>query len=288
LAGVRKTILLAVSVGIVLSSFAGVSMPVANADIVVTSVIATPSLTGSAAALVLNMHVRQAVMENAGHYVYMRFPTSFTVPPVIGQTSIVFKRIFSPSSVTVQAGADGTTVGFDITGVEGARLQAWEPVEISVLASAGIRLPALSGIYPVYLWTDVEPNPVRCDLAVQQSGGNGQSVTGLTVQLPDALPAAGKAVTYQLAFTTTTTGALLTAKGDFIDIIFPDGTAVPQTLDPASVLIQWGNCSRVEVEGLHVRAYVPSSIDYVAGGRGCEGHFYPHRCALLVCAQRGR
>jgi hypothetical protein len=265
LAGVRKTILLAVSVGIVLSSFAGVSMPVANADIVVTSVIATPSLTGSAAA----------------HYVYMRFPTSFTVPPVIGQTSIVFKRIFSPSSVTVQAGADGTTVGFDITGVEGARLQAWEPVEISVLASAGIRLPALSGIYPVYLWTDVEPNPVRCDLAVQQSGGNGQSVTGLTVQLPDALPAAGKAVTYQLAFTTTTTGALLTAKGDFIDIIFPDGTAVPQTLDPASVLIQWGNCSRVEVEGLHVRAYVPSSIDYVAGGRVCTVIVLPRAGVLL-------
>jgi hypothetical protein len=280
LAGVRKAVLLAVSVGIVLSSFAGSASPTTKADVVFHEITATPPTSGSVAAFLLDMHVMQAVMENAGHKVYMRFPASFSVPSTIAASSILFKGKYSPSTVTVEATADGTTVGFDITGPDDARLQVWEEVRISVLATAGIRLPEQSNIYSMYVWTDLESTPMQAKLLVQQSGGNGQSVTGLTVQLPDT-QSAGKPATYQVAFKTTAAGTLLTFKGDFVDTIFPDGSVVPQNLDPASVLIQWSNCTKVEVSGLRVRAFVPSALDYIGGARDCTVIVLPRAGILL-------
>jgi hypothetical protein len=227
------------------------------------------------------MHVQQDVPANANHFVYVRFPVSFAVPSSIAATAILLKGVYSPSRVTVQQTADGMTVGFDVVGSVGyPSLLKWEPVTISILETAGIRLPSLSGIYPVYLWTDLEPNPVRCNLAVQQSGGNGQSVAGLSVVLGTTF-AAGKAPQYDLMFLTTSAGALLSARGDFVDIVFPDGTVVPSTLDPASVLVRFQNCSRVQVDGLHVRAYLPSAVGFVAGGQVCTVTVLPRAGVLL-------
>jgi hypothetical protein len=223
------------------------------------------------------MQVWQDVPANANHFVYVRFAVSFAVPSSIATTAILFKGVYSPSTVTVQQTADGTTVGFD---VGYASLQKWESVTISILETAGIRLPSLSGIYPVYLWTDIEPNPVRCNLAVQQSGGNGQSVAALSVVL-GTTSAAGKAAQYDLTFQTTSAGALLSAKEDFIDIVFPDGTVVPPTLDPTSVLLRYQNCSKVQVDGLHVWVYLPSSVGFVAGGQMCTVTFLPRAGVLL-------
>jgi hypothetical protein len=41
------------------------------------------------------------------------------------------------------------------------------------------------------------------------------------------------------------------------------------------------NCAKVEVDGLRVRAYVPSAIDYVAGGRMCTVIVLPRAGVLL-------
>jgi hypothetical protein len=277
LASIRKAILVTVSVCIVLSSLVGSRLPVAAADVVFGSVTATPATSGSAATFSLSMQVWQDVPANANHFVYVRFAVSFAVPSSIATTAILFKGVYSPSTVTVQQTADGTTVGFD---VGYASLQKWESVTISILETAGIRLPSLSGIYPVYLWTDIEPNPVRCNLAVQQSGGNGQSVAALSVVL-GTTSAAGKAAQYDLTFQTTSAGALLSAKEDFIDIVFPDGTVVPPTLDPTSVLLRYQNCSKVQVDGLHVWVYLPSSVGFVAGGQMCTVTFLPRAGVLL-------
>ena len=277
MASIRKAILVTVSVCIVLSSLVGGRLPIAAADVVFGSVTATPATSGSVAAFSLSMQVWQDVPANANHFVYVRFPVSFAVPSSIATTAILFKGVYSPSTVTVQQTADGTTVGFD---VGYASLQKWESVTISILETAGIRLPSLSSIYPMYLWTDIEPNPVRCNLAVQQSGGNGQSVAGLSVIL-GTTSAAGKAAQYDLTFRTTSAGALLSAKEDFIDIVFPDGTVVPSTLDPTSVLLRYQNCSKVQVDGLHVRVYLPSAVGFVAGGQMCTVTFLPRAGALL-------
>lgn len=281
MASIRKFILLAVSVCIVLSSFLGSALPITRADVVFNGVTATPPTSGSIAAFSVSMNVQQAVAANAGHFVYMRFPVSFSVPSSIATTAIQLKGVFSPSKVTVQQTADGTTVGFDIVGSVGnPSLQRWELVQISILETAGIRLPSLSGIYSVYLWTDIEPNPIRCNLAVQQSGGNGRSVAGLSVVLATT-SAAGKAAQYDLTFQTTSGGGLMSAKEDFIDIVFPDGTTVPSTLDPASLLLRYQNCSKVQVDGLHVRAYLPDAVGFVAGGQFCTLTFLPRAGVLL-------
>jgi hypothetical protein len=281
LASIRKTILLTISVCIVLSSFVGGSLPIAAADVVFDSVTAAPVTSGSVAAFSVSMHVQQDLPANANHFVYVRFPVSFIVPSSIPTTAILLKGVYSPSTVTVQQTADGTTVGLDVVGSVGyPSLLKWEPVTISVLDTAGIRLPSVSGIYPVYLWTDVEPNPVRCNLAVQQSGGNGQSVAGLSVVLGSTF-AAGKAGQYDITFQTTSAGGLMSAKGDFIDIVFPDGTVVPSTLDPASVLLRYQNCTKVQVDGLHVRAYLPDAVGFVAGMQMCTITFLPRAGVLL-------
>jgi len=142
LASIRKFILLAVSVCIVLSSFLGSALPITRADVVFNGVTATPPTSGSIAAFSVSMNVQQAVAANAGHFVYMRFPVSFSVPSSIATTAIQLKGVFSPSKVTVQQTADGTTVGFDIVGSVGnPSLQRWELVQISILETAGIRLP---------------------------------------------------------------------------------------------------------------------------------------------------
>jgi hypothetical protein len=281
LASIRKIILLTVSVCIVLSSFLGSRLSIAAADVVFDSVTATPVTSGSVAAFSVRMHVQQDVPANANHFIYVRFPVSFAVPSSIATTAILLKGVYTPSTVTVQQTADGTTVGLDVVGSVGyPSLLKWEPVTISILDTAGIRLPSLSGIYPVYLWTDIEPNPVRCNLAVQQSGGNGQSVAALSVIL-GSTHAAGKAAQYDLTFQTTSGGGLMSAKEDFIDIVFPDGTVVPSTLDPASVLLRYQNCSKVQVDGLHVRAYLPGAVGFVAGGQMCTVTFLPRAGVLL-------
>jgi hypothetical protein len=260
---------------IVLSSFAGSRVPIAAADVVFDSITAAPVTSGSVVAFSVSMHVQQDLPANANHFVYVRFPVSFIVPSSIATTAILLKGVYRPSTVTVQQTADGTTVGFDVVGSVGyPSLLKWEPVTISILETAGIRLPSVSGIYPVYLWTDVEPNPVRCNLAVQQSGGNGQSVAGLSVNL-GTTSAAGKAGQYDVTFQTTSAGGLMSAKGDFIDIVFPDGTVVPSTLDPASVLLRYQNCTKVQVDGLHVRAYLPDAVGFVAGMQMCTITFLP-------------
>ncbi|HWQ21780.1 MAG TPA: hypothetical protein VN478_03545, partial [Clostridia bacterium] len=244
MASIRKAVLVMVSMCIILGSpFVG-TLPRAAADIVFDSVTATPATSGSAAAFSVSMHVQQDVPANANHFIYARFPVSFTIPSSIPTTAVMLKGVYAPSVVTVERGVDGTTVGFDVVGFVGyPSLLKWEPVTISILDTAGIHLPSLSGIYPVYLWTDVEPNPVRCNLAVQQSGGNGQSVKGLAVVLGTTF-AAGKAAQYDLTFETTPAGSLMAAKGDFIDIVFPDGTIIPSNLDPASILLRYQNCTK--------------------------------------------
>ena len=262
---IRKAVVLTVSICIVLGSFVLGTLPSAAADVVFGSVTATPATSGSVAAFSVSMYVQQDVPANADHFIYLRFPVSFTIPSSIATTAVLLKGVSSPSNVTVQQTADGVTVGL---GIGYASLQHWEPISISILNSAGIRLPSLSGIYAIYLWTDVEPNPMRCNLAVQQSGGNGQSVLALSVVLGTTF-AAGKAPQYDIMFQTTSAGGLMSAKGDFVDIVFPDGTVVPPNLDPASVLLRYQNCSKVQVDGLHVRAYLPDAVGYVAGGQMC-------------------
>lgn len=274
MATIRKAFLLALSILIVFSSCSVCGRPVL-ADVVVDTITAAPVTSGSIAAFSITMHVQQDVPANAGNCVYVRFPAVFDVPGVIDPSSILLKGVFHPVKVTVEQDTDGTTVGFDITGSVGyPSLLKWEPVRISILETAGVRLPLLSGVYSLSVWTTVEPTPVRCNLPVQQSGGNGQSVTGLTVQLSSS-SAAGKAATYDFVFLTTGAGSLMWAKNDFIDIIFPDGTGFPSTLDPASILIRYQNCTNVQLDGNHLRAWVPSAVGFVAGGTSCSMTILP-------------
>lgn len=277
-----NNVLVAAVLCVVLSLvFSGFGLPAARADVVVDSIVAAPVTSGSIAAFTLTFHVQQDVPANAGHRVFVRFPASFSVPAFVPATAILLKGLYAPSAVTVQQTADGTVVGFDVVGSIGyPSLLKWEPVRVSILESAGIRLPATSGFYPVDVWTDVEPSPVRCNVAVQQAGGNGQSVTGLSVVIGGTL-AAGKAAQYDLTFQTTAAGGLLAAKQDFVDIIFPEGTVVPAGLDPSSILVRFQNCARVEVDGLHLRAYVPAAVGFIAGGQLCSVTVLPRAGVLL-------
>ena len=227
----------------------------------------------------LSSHIAGAITEvkfdmqmsaalNRNQNIYIQFPSNYQIPDTIGINSVSTTGATGhPGNVYVSKTSDYILVTVTISDP----FPINEPVTVDFRSTAGIKNPITPSTYTFEVWTDTDPTHTPTSTTVTPAGGNGNSVSGLTVVSVNPVNA-GKAADYLIMFETSENGALVGANGDYVDVYFPNGTQLPKNPNPADVLVKTFPCTNVSVNGNTVRVYIPENV-FVAPGAQCNIEF---------------
>ena len=205
---------------------------------------------------------------NANQCLYIQFPSSFQIPSNISVNNVgITGTNGHPANITVNHDSDYTLIVLTVSN----GLSVNEPVTIDFYETAGIKNPVTPSTYTFELWTDTHPTHTSASIVIVPTGGNGNSVSNLTVVSVDPI-SAGKTADYLIMFETSENGALV-APDDYVDVYFPQGTQLPTNPDPTKVLMRTFPCANVSVNGNKIRIYIPDSLGFIASGAQCNIEF---------------
>ena len=204
---------------------------------------------------------------NRNQRMFIQFPANYQVPDTIGVNDVsITGATGHPGSVVVSKTSDYILITLTIIDP----FPKLEPVTVDFRSTAGIKNPITPSTYTFEVWTDTDPTHTPASTTVTPAGGNGNSVSGLTVVSVNPV-SAGKVADYLIMFVTSENGALV-GPNDYVDVYFPNGTQLPKNPNPADVLVKTFPCTNVSVNGNTVRVYIPENV-FVAPGAQCNIEF---------------
>jgi hypothetical protein len=239
----------------------------ARASVSVTQVSASPASVATAASYTFQFITSHGL---AGQNAYMRFdfPQEYTIPATIAlaNVSVSAGQGANPilSTVTASAGQQNTTVL--VVTFTSINVAINQPVTITFAVQAGIINPGAAGSYAIGISTSQDNGTGTGSVTI--GGGGGTTGTTATVRVVLDPSGSGKAGQYAIDFDLPQNGALIGAQGDYVDIVFPEGTRVPASFEVGSILMKLQYVS-AQVSGNRLRLFVPEQ-SFVAGGAQCN------------------
>ncbi len=252
----KKIISVFTLIALVMSVFAGVKIERVLGDIEIRNIEVLPNTVDSFAQY--NIYVVLHKDLNRGENLYVKFPSTYTLPQSINK-ELVEVAGSKPASVVVSNNTFILTLSDPVLQNQGAGSGG---ILVTFSSSVGIKNPSSPDIYSLEVWSTTEPNHSIYSFYIGTQS-QGATVSGVSVSLSDL--GAGKNAQYDLTFTVSSDGALI--PGDYVDIYFPKGTTLPTKPDPSKVLFNIANCSTVSVQERRVRVYVPENRFIAPGAR---------------------
>jgi hypothetical protein len=171
------------------------------------------------------------------------FPDEVTLPSTV-----------IPGAIYVE----GTpAVGVTISGnkleiVTPVNISASHQVTVDITTNFGIKNPDATGTYTVSVYTSEDTSPVNVNFTITSS-----QITQPTVQLSSS--SAGSVSAYTISFTTGASGEL-SGGVDKINVIFPVGTTIPDSIPLSTVTVNNIPTTYITVYGTTVTVTIPTTI----------------------------
>jgi hypothetical protein len=258
---------------IMIFAFSFLSIRVSNA-LAVNNLQVTLSSHVAGANTEVKFTMQMSANLNRDQNMYIQFPVNYQIPDVINVNDVLItwgsgssdSGSGHPASISVNKGSDDTVITLRLNDP----LVQNEPVIVDFYSTAGIKNPVTPGTYSFEVWTDTYSMHTSVSTPVTPAGGNGNSVSGLTVVSVNPVDA-GKVADYLIMFNVSDNGALV-GPDDYVDVYFPQGTKLPTHPDPSNVLVKTFPCTNVTVNNNIVRVYLPNNV-FVAPGAQCNIEF---------------
>ncbi|MCE5192351.1 MAG: stalk domain-containing protein [Candidatus Cryosericum sp.] len=243
-----------------------------RAAVSVPSITANPPTVATGAAYTFQIYTTQGLAGSTTPYVLVEFPAGFGVPASISSAyvtaSVASGGTAVVGSVTTQTGSLGgraIKVTFSTVNFVGY-------MTVTFALQAGIVNPGTPGAYAIAVSTSAE------------SGGQGTVVIGAavgtggttSVQVTLDPAASGKAGEYAIQFTTPDNGALVGGLGDYIDIVFPEGTRIPSSFTTGSIFVKQQYVS-TQTSGNRLRLFLGEEFMIAANSQ----------CNVIITTQAG-
>jgi len=241
--------------------------PAARASVSVASVSASPTSVATTASYTFQFTTNRGL---AGQNAYIRFdfPQGYTIPATIpsGYTSVSAGQGANPvvSTVTASAGTQNTTVL--VVTFTSINVAINQPVTVSFAVQAGIVNPGAAGSYDIGISTSQDTGTGTGSVTIGSGGGSTGTASTVRVTLDPA--GSGRAGQYVIDFDLPQSGGLIGALGDYVDILFPEGTRIPASFATGSILMKLQYVS-AQVSGNRLRLFVPEQ-SFIAGGAQCN------------------
>lgn len=241
--------------------------PTARALVSVVSVSASPTSVATAASYTFQFTTSRGL---AGASTYMRFdfPQGYVIPATVAPAyvSVSAGQGANPivSTVTASAGPQNTTVL--VVTFTSINVPVYQPVTVSFAVQAGIVNPGAAGSYAIGVSTSQDTGTGTGSVTI--GGGGGSTGTTAIVRVTLDPAGSGKAGQYAIDFDLPQGGALIGAEGDYVDVVFPEGTRIPASFATGNILMKLQYVS-AQVTGSRLRLFVPEQ-SFIAGGSQCN------------------
>ena len=171
------------------------------------------------------------------------FPDEVTLP-----TTVI------PGAITVNNTpcVNATIVGNKLSITTPVSISVNSQVTVIISQNFGIKNPSSTGSYNISVYTSKDTSSVDVSFTITTS-----QITQPTVQL--STTSAGAVCAYTISFTTGASGAL-SGGVDKINVIFPVGTTMPDSISTSAVTVNNIPTTNVQVNGTTVTITVPISI----------------------------
>jgi hypothetical protein len=123
------------------------------------SVSVSPNTAGLIAEYRINFTTGDLGNLNNGQKIYVEFPEGTKFPDTLNKSSILING-FNPKKVEL----DGTTLALTLK----RSINKDRKCELIIKGSFGITNPVQGGMYSLYIWTDNEPEKVKCEFTLTQ------------------------------------------------------------------------------------------------------------------------
>ncbi|MHB8107439.1 MAG: stalk domain-containing protein [Candidatus Cryosericum sp.] len=247
----------------------------ARAAVSVSSITASPASAGSTAAYTLQFTSSQGLAGN-GMYIRVDFPTGYYVPGTIATSAVSVSAGQYSNPVVSAVNVSGSSVYIVFSTINASPFQ---PLLVSLSTSAGIVNPSTPSNYVVSVSTSMDGNAGAYPVAISVGGSGGTGgATSVQVTLDPA--GSGKAGEYAIQFMTSDNGALIAGQGDYVDIVFPTGTALPSSIASGSILMKQSSVLSSQVAGNRLRLYVPEQLGFIAANSQCNVVIFPQAGVL--------
>jgi hypothetical protein len=209
------------------------------------SVAVDPARQGMAAQYQLTFTSSPSGTLSAGTgRITVEFPAGTTIPASLPASGIRVNDVPVLSVQAISASKLAVTVSTAIAG--GSTVRVLFGIDL------GIRNPSVVGTYQLGISTSGDATPVAVSYSVSSS-----QIGAVTAQAGNG--AAGQVTGYTVSFTTGPGGALA-AGIDRINVEFPAGTTIPDSLVGSSVTVNGAPSTLVTAAGMIVSVTVPASI----------------------------
>ena len=171
------------------------------------------------------------------------FPNEVTLP-----SSVIPGAILVEGAPAVNVAVSGQKI--EIT--TPVNISASHQVNVDITKNFGIKNPEATGTYTVSVYTSEDTSPVNANFTITTS-----QISQPSVQLSSN--SAGVVSAYTISFTTGASGAL-SGGTDKINVIFPVGTTIPDSIPLSAVTVNNIPATYVAIYGTTITVTVPNSI----------------------------
>jgi hypothetical protein len=229
----------------------------------IPTVTVTPSSTIAGA---LNVEYRFAFALPSGiassQYLTVRFPSGYDLSQVKNSTVTFTGTLGWSGSV-----GDVVVAGQDVRIQSSPGFTSNYPILLTFLPSSQIANPSVPSTYTFSVNTIGDSGSGSVLIGVG-GGSDGQAGAGGVTSLSAIVDAsnAGKAANFTISFQVGAEGALV-GPVDYVDVLFPAGTTIPETIPNGSILLKLAPVTSIQVSGTRLRLSVPESWYIAAGGQ---------------------
>ena len=249
----KKIISVFLLIVLIVLVFANFEVEEVYADVEIRNIEVLPNVVDSVAQY--NIYIVLHKDLNRGENLYIKFPSGYTLPQSINKEFVEIAG-YKPLSIVLSSNTVILTLSEPLFANQSAGTGG---LLITISLLAGIKSPSEINIYNIELWTTVEPNHSSFPILIKS--GEGKTVSNVFVQ---CFPNEGGVFSeYFFTFNVSYQGTLSSTKGDYVDVIFPEGTYLPEVINPENVLINYFFCKKLEIISNRVRIYIPDSVGYI-------------------------
>lgn len=182
--------------------------------------------------------------------IYINLPPGTTAPSNISRSNITLNNTALSNDVVVSNNVLNIIVPSTLQ--VPVNSQGKQDFTIKILPTAGVTNPSTPGTYSMAVYTSRDMANVSQSFLISQS----PSAPAVSVS-PNQFNQNGQ---YSVAFSLSSAGRLEGAANDHIELLFPTGTVVPNSISPAQILINGQAARSITVSGQSVKAFLPTSM----------------------------
>ncbi len=175
--------------------------------------------------------------------IFVEFPKEYTLPK-----NIVPGAITVNNNPCTQVSVDGNTLII----TSPVSVSANDNVNIVISKSFGIKNPNSTGSFTIFVYTTEDTSPISFKLVITTS-----AISNVNVTLSNTSSA--EVSSYDITFETGTSGALTTGV-DKINIIFPVGTTIPDSIPLSAITVNGVPTTNISISGTTITLTVPVDI----------------------------